>query len=61
MEECFICKEIKETGQFKYSKEFTTIAVTKGNNGKYRCFAWGEGEASIPCNYCPRCGRYLDM
>lgn len=61
MKECFICKELKEKGQYKYKIEpYTTIAITKGKNGKYRCFAWGEGEASIPCNYCPNCGNQLE-
>lgn len=61
MKECFICKKLKEKGQYKYKIEpYTTIAITKGKNGKYRCFAWGEGEASIPCNYCPNCGNQLE-
>lgn len=61
-EDCYICKELNEKGEYKYYKfPYTTIAIKKGKNGKYRCFAWGEGEASISCNYCPHCGRQLEF
>ena len=60
-EDCYICKELNEKGQFKYSKDWVTIAIEKGKNGKYRCFAWGEGEASISCNYCPNCGKQIEF
>lgn len=61
MDECYICKELKEKSEYRYSKgQYTTIAIAKGNNGKYRCFAWGEGEASISCNYCPHCGERIE-
>ena len=61
MEECYICKALQEKGEYKYNTGFyTTIAVKKGKNGKYRVFAWGEGEASISCNYCPHCGKKLE-
>ena len=60
-EECYICKELKKDGTYTYSiGGYTTIAITKGKNGRYRCFAWGEGEASISCNFCPNCGRQLE-
>lgn len=60
MDECYICKELKENGKYRYGKDYTTIAIEKGNNGKYRCFAWGEGEASISCNFCPNCGTRIE-
>lgn len=61
MDDCYICKELKEKGEYHYSKgNYTTIAIKKGHSGKYRCFAWGEGEASISCNFCPHCGRQLE-
>lgn len=60
MDDCYICKELKEKGRYMYHKNYTTICVTKGHNKKYRCFAWGEGEASISCNFCPHCGRQLE-
>lgn len=61
LEECYICKELKEKGEYKYNRTYTTIAVKKGKNGRYRVFAWGEGEASISCNFCPNCGKKLDL
>ena len=61
MEECYICSELKEKGRYMYHKNYVTIAITKGHNGKYRCFAWGEGEASISCNFCPHCGRQIEV
>ena len=60
MKECFICEKIKETGKYKYAcSPYTSIAIHKGKNGKYRVFAYGENEASIPCNYCPNCGKEI--
>lgn len=58
--ECFICESLREKGRYEYGKNWTCIAIEKGKNGKLRCFAWGEGEASIPCNFCPNCGRQLE-
>ena len=61
MDDCYICKELKEKGKYHYTKgNYTSICIEKGHNGKYRCFAWGEGEASISCNFCPHCGRQLE-
>ena len=60
MEECYICKALKEKGGYKYKKDWTSIAVMKGDNGRYRVFAWGDGEASISCNYCPHCGKRIE-
>ena len=59
-QDCYICTALEEKGRYTYGKNYTTIAIDKGKNGKYRCFAWGEGEASISCNYCPHCGRQLE-
>lgn len=53
-------EKLKETGKYKYAcSPYTSIAIHKGKNGKYRVFAYGENEASIPCNYCPNCGKEL--
>ena len=61
MKECFICEKIKETGKYKYAcSPYTSIEIHKGKNGKYRVFAYGENEASIPCNYCPNCGKKIE-
>lgn len=57
MKECFICKKLKEKKEYRYRNYYTTICIEKGKNGKYRVFAYGEYEASIPCNYCPNCGK----
>lgn len=58
--ECYICDALETKGQYSYANRYTTIAIQKGDNGKYRCFAWGENEASVSCNYCPNCGRQLE-
>jgi hypothetical protein len=61
MSDCYICKELIEKGRYKYAtSKWVAIAIEKGLNGRYRVFAWGEGEASISCNYCPNCGRQLE-
>lgn len=60
MEDCYICKELKENGGFERIGSYTTLAINKDDSGKYRCFAWGEGEASVDCNFCPHCGRQLE-
>ncbi len=61
MKECFICKELKENNKYKYAiTSFTSIVIDKGKNKKYRIFAYGESSASIPCNYCPNCGKQLE-
>lgn len=60
MEECYICKAIKKLGRYTYTDCYTTLAVEKGENGRMRIFAWGEGGASISCNYCPNCGRKME-
>lgn len=59
MEECYICKSLKEKGYYKYRYNYTSIVVEKGKNGKYRVFAYGENSASISCNFCPNCGKEL--
>ena len=61
MKECYICKSLEEKGKYHYNKvPYTSICIQKGKNGKYRCFAFGEGEASISCNYCPNCGKQIE-
>ena len=61
MKECFICEKIKKTGKYKYAHSpYTSIVIEKGKNGKYRVFAYGEYEASVPCNYCPNCGKKIE-
>lgn len=61
MIECFICKKLKEKQKYKYANSpYTSICIEKGLNGKYRIFAYGEYEASIPCNYCPNCGKEIE-
>jgi hypothetical protein len=61
LKECYICEALKEKGKYKYANvPYTSICVEKGKNGKYRVFAYGEGEASISCNYCPNCGKQLE-
>lgn len=61
MSDCYICKDLIEKGRYKYAtSRWTSIAIEKGLNGRYRVFAWGESEASISCNYCPNCGRQLE-
>lgn len=58
---CYICRELESKGEYKYNVvDYTTIAIRKGKNGRYRCFALGESAASISCNYCPNCGRKLE-
>lgn len=59
-EDCYICKELKEEGKYVYEYGYVEIQISKDDNGKYRCWALGESTASIPCNYCPNCGRLLD-
>ena len=60
MVDCYICKALKEKGRYEYSRNYTTLAIEKGSNGRYRCFAWGEGSTSVDCNFCPHCGRQLE-
>ena len=60
MKECYICTKLKEKGRYRYSNNYTTLCITKGDNGRYRIFARGEYEASISCNYCPNCGKELE-
>lgn len=60
MKECFICKELETKKEYKTIYLYTALCIKKGKNGKYRVFAYGENEASIPCNYCPNCGRKLE-
>lgn len=60
-EKCFICKSIQEKDKYVYStNKNTAIAIKKGINKKYRIFALGEGQSTIPCNYCPNCGKKLE-
>lgn len=59
-EDCYICKELKEKERYELHGSWTTFAIEKDDGGKYCCFAYGEGIVSIPCNYCPNCGRKIE-
>lgn len=60
MDDCYICKELKEKGYYEHIHGYVEIQISKDENGQYRCYALGESTSSIPCNYCPHCGRRLE-
>lgn len=59
-DECYICKALEESGRYNMHGAWTDLEISKNEEGKHNIFAYGEGVADIPCNYCPNCGRKLE-
>ena len=62
MTDCYICKEIKETGRYYQIGTWVNISIEKDrwNDNIFKINAVGDGTVSMTCNYCPNCGRQLE-
>lgn len=60
IEECYICNRLKTKNRYYYKNHYTSLVIEKGDNKRYRVFAYGEYGASVSCNFCPNCGRQLE-
>lgn len=63
---CEVCECLNKGEDYRINGIWTSLIIRKDDKEydedfKYKILAYGEGLASMNINYCPMCGRNLNL